>query len=76
MGYRSLRAAKLYWPTGKAVSGLGGKEPLCIGMRAFRRFIRSKSMLGTEVEVRLPAATTCATTRRRFWLVRKVAAKA
>jgi hypothetical protein len=26
MGYRSLRAAKLYWPTGKAVSGLGGER--------------------------------------------------
>ena len=42
MGYRSLRAAKHYWPTGKAVSGLGAKEPLCIGMRVFRRFTRLK----------------------------------
>jgi len=31
---------------------------------------------GTEVEVRLPAATAYATTRRRSWLVRKFAAKA
>ncbi len=26
MGYGSLRAAKDYWPTGKAGFGLGGKE--------------------------------------------------
>jgi len=31
---------------------------------------------GTEVEVRLPAATAYATTRRRSWLVRKFVAKA
>jgi len=31
---------------------------------------------GTEVEVRLPAATAYATTRRRSWLVRRFAAKA
>jgi signal transduction histidine kinase len=31
---------------------------------------------GTELEVRLPAATAYATTRRRSWLVRKFAAKA
>ena len=36
----------------------------------------SEDDAGTEVEVRIPASTAYAATRRRSWLVRKFAAKA